>query len=464
MQLNLIPTGDNAAKDGHTPIAQFFVNVGILAEKSGREQAVILFGMLFTLVIWVITLINLMVAVVLYLVFLFHHIPSSDGGLSGYCRRKINQSMEKIVRTKVEKALKKENAIRARQEAREGEGVLKRQPTLPDLDTFASTSDDTPPPLPRFDTPALSEYHSRPGTISSSALTSPSDLERQPTLPDLDSADFHPGPLNRVDTNTSFASNAPLMGSAGGMGYGPAGRMQSPGDIPSPQGYHSRSASNRSYASYSQATQRSYTPGTGQRPSIGHPSRSAAGIYQMGSVSRSGTDVGGRPTPGEQSNPYFPPSSSHPAQGSAVSLPRSNTSGSSFIPSHTSRAPSSTRSITSATPSHSRPYAQPALPSLHTHTSSNSGGYRSYSASSYSPAQSAFTPHTPYRSFTQPNISATSPDYHNPPTPRSPASGYAAQQQQAHMPPSQRPGTAPPTNRQAAPVADNVMEDIMNGY
>ena len=184
----------------------------------------------------------------------------------------------------------------------------------------------------------------------------------------------------------------------------------------------------------------------------------------MGSVSRSGTDVSGRPTPGEQSNPYFPPSSGHPAQGSTVSLPRSNTSGSGFMPSHISRAPSSTRSTTPATPSYSRPYAQPAVPSLHTHTSSNGGGYRSYSASSYSPAQSAFTPHTPYRSFTQPNISATSPDYYNPQSPQSPASGYTAQQPTRHMPPSQRPGTAPPTNRQTAPVADNVMEDIMNGY
>lgn len=110
MQLNLIPEGEHAATDGRAPVLQFFVNVGILADSS-PEQAVILFGMLFTLIIWVISAISLLIAVVLYLLFLFHHIPSADGGLSGYCRRKINGRMEKIVKVKVDKALKKEKVV-----------------------------------------------------------------------------------------------------------------------------------------------------------------------------------------------------------------------------------------------------------------------------------------------------------------------------------------------------------------
>jgi hypothetical protein len=479
MQLNLLPTGDNAAKDGHTPVVQFFVNVGLLADNKGKEQAAILFGMLYTLVFWVITLINLMVAVTLYLLFLFHHIPSSDGGLTGYCRRKINKSMEKIVRTKVEKALRKENALLAR----EGEDAMKRQPTLPNLDL---TNDEKPPMLSRATTQAtLPEYTSQPGTSRSSALTSPSDLERQPTLPDIESADFHPGPPTRVDTHASSASwashgsNVPLMGGAGGMGYGQPGRMPSPGGMSPADSYGSRSVPDRSYSGYSQSTQRSYTPGIGQQPSISQSGRSRPGMYQMEPIPRVGTAMSGRRTPAanpspvdsygrwtpaEQDNPYFPPGSDHSPPGSAATLPRSITPGVAPMRSHTPGAPS--RSITPATPSYGRSYnpEQPPMPRLHTNASSIGGGYQSYSANSNSPAQSSFTPQTPYRSFTQSNISTASPDQYRQHTPQSPASGYAAQQIPGHAFPTQRHGTAPPTTRQNTPVADHVMEDIMNGY
>lgn len=490
MQLNLIPTGDNAAKDGHTPIVQFFVNVGLLADKSGKEQAVILFGMLFTLVIWVITLINLMVAVVLYLLFLFHHVPSSDGGLSGYCRRKINQSMEKIVRTKVEKALRKENALRAREDARVGEDAMKRQPTLPNLDPLNSTSDEKPPMLSRQTTQAtLPEYNSRPGTSASSALTFPSDLERQPTLPDLDSHDFRPGPPTRTDTHASSASwashgsNVPLMGGAGEMGYGPPGRMQTPGPTSPGESYNAGSMSNRSYTSYSHSTKRGYPPGIGQRPGAGQSGRSTPGTYQMEPVTRTGTAMSGRQTPGvnpspidshgrwipaEQNNPYFPPTSDYPAQGSAAVLPRSMTPGGASMRSYTPGVSSSTRSITPATPSHGRSYnpRPPPMPRLHTNASSSGEGYQNYSANSNSPGQPSFTPHTPYRSFTQPNTSTATSDYyyHSQQNLPSPSSGYPAQQQSGHNPSIQRPGTAPPSNGQKTPVADDVMDDIMNGY
>ena len=480
MQLSLIPTGKNAAKDGHTPIVQFFVNVGLLADESGKEQAVILFSMLFTLVIWVITVINLMVAVVLYLVFLFHHMPSSDGGLSGYCRRKINQSMEKIVRTKVEKALRKENALRARQEAGEGEGAMKRQPTLPNLDQFDPTSDEKPPMLSRQTTQAtLPEYTSRPSTAAGDTMTPLPDLERQPTLPDLDSANFRPGPPPRVDTHassaswTSYGSNAPLMDGAGGMGHGPPGRMQSPGGM-SPSGGYSRSVSNRSYTGYSQATQRSCTPGISRRPSIGPIGPFAPGTYHMGSIPRSGTATSGhqtdgtcaslidsysRPKPIEQNNP---PSSEYSAQGSAV--PRYDTSGNASMRSYIPSVPSPTRSTNPAIPSYSRPYKQPPLPRLHTNASSIRGDYQNYSASSCTPAQSSITRPTPYRSYTQPNMSSASANHYRQQTSQSPSSRHAAQEQPRRATPTQRPGTALPTNRQTTPVADHVMEDIMNGY
>lgn len=354
MQLNLIPAGENAPKDGQTPVAQFFVNVGLLADERGREQAVILFGMLFTLVIWVITLINLMVAVVMYLLFLFHHIPSSDCGLTGYCRRKINKSMEKIVRTKVEKALRKENALLARQQAIDGQEAFKRQPTLPNI---ALADYEKPPMLSRQSTMAtLPEYTSRPGTAAGSSLTSPLDLERQPSLPDIDSAGFYPGPPARTATHASSASwashgsSAPLMGAAGGMGYAPSGPIENPGIISPSESFNSIPATNRSYSSYSHSTQRGYTPGIGQRPFGGQANRPRPAMYQMEPVSRSGTVMSARPMPGvspssvdpssrwapvDEENPYFPPNSDYQGEGATATLPRSYTPGSASARSYT---------------------------------------------------------------------------------------------------------------------------------
>ncbi|CAG7938849.1 unnamed protein product [Penicillium nalgiovense] len=94
MQMDLIPGGKNAADDdGSSSAAQFFNNVKILAEDNNL-QAVILFGMLFTLVIWVLSVLKLISAIVLYLIFLFHHIPAEDGTLSRYCRRKVGQRLK----------------------------------------------------------------------------------------------------------------------------------------------------------------------------------------------------------------------------------------------------------------------------------------------------------------------------------------------------------------------------------
>ena len=70
MKANLIPVGQHAASQGHTPIAQFFVNVQILAD-ADKQQAVILFGMLFTLVIWVFTAFGLILACLFYVIFLW---------------------------------------------------------------------------------------------------------------------------------------------------------------------------------------------------------------------------------------------------------------------------------------------------------------------------------------------------------------------------------------------------------
>lgn len=96
MQMDLLPGGENAEKSNDSGATQFFENIKILAENNNL-RAVVLIGMLFTLVVWVLSMIKLIIAITLYLVFLFHHIPARDGTLTAYCRRKINKDRKSVV-------------------------------------------------------------------------------------------------------------------------------------------------------------------------------------------------------------------------------------------------------------------------------------------------------------------------------------------------------------------------------
>src|ERR1700712_3007296 len=92
------------ATDVGSTLLGFFKNIGILAGQE-HQQAVILSGMTFTLVIWIFGALSLILAMIFYVLFLWHYIPNADGGLSGYCERKINQRLSKIVSVKVNKAI-----------------------------------------------------------------------------------------------------------------------------------------------------------------------------------------------------------------------------------------------------------------------------------------------------------------------------------------------------------------------
>jgi len=134
MQANLIPVGKHAAMHGHSAFVQFWYNLQILADQH-VEESVILFTMLFTLCIWVVSALSLIIAVAIYIFFLWHYIPQADGRLSVYCRRKIDRRLEKIVSAKLRKVMEKD----ARR--RNGDKLMKkygevlvtelRGPTLP---------------------------------------------------------------------------------------------------------------------------------------------------------------------------------------------------------------------------------------------------------------------------------------------------------------------------------------------
>ncbi|KAL6232223.1 hypothetical protein BDW75DRAFT_232942 [Aspergillus navahoensis] len=220
MRMDLLPGGENAVEEDKAGILQFFDNVKILAEENNL-RALVLAGMVFTVVIWVLSIIKLAIAIILYLLFLFHHIPAEDGTLKAYCRRKINTRLKRIVRTKVNKALAK------------GVALQDRSPTNPDLapgrqPTLPVFGDDNKTPivstLSRTTTQGtlttLPAYASRPGTAA--------PQEREPTLPTV--ATFLEKPvLSRTVTQSSaYFDTAPFSAASAVSAYSPLDRKASP--------------------------------------------------------------------------------------------------------------------------------------------------------------------------------------------------------------------------------------------
>lgn len=269
MQANLIPVGSHATSNGHNAFTQFFYNVMVLANSSGEEAAV-LCGMLFTLIVWVISAISLAVACIFYVMFLWHHIPSQDGSLRKYCKRKIDRRLQKVVSVKVNKALAKDDVAKARADDRTGPRPLelKRQPTLPMLETGNDDKLPNMPSLSRQTTQTtLPPYTTRPPTHNESFTIG---LQRQPTVPNVSSSYARPTAPSRSNTQqsafstTSYTSDAPLMGSAYPMGSGPPGRGH-PQDAVSRMGSERSMASgrplmNRSGTNSTQASSRTYQP------------------------------------------------------------------------------------------------------------------------------------------------------------------------------------------------------------
>ncbi|OAQ99863.1 hypothetical protein LLEC1_07440 [Akanthomyces lecanii] len=190
----------------------FFDKVKVLAQEDYR-QAAILSGMAFTFVVWAFALIFLLVAVIFYVTFLFYWIPKADGGLTGYCERKVNKALLGIVNKKINKAFAKNEARKMKAEAEyakvTGEKLQpERAATLPDI----ALADDKLPDMPmlnRADTGStLPPYQTRPNTPGGIELSS-----------------MNRAALTRSETNGSdfsFSPNVPLLGAAAEIGYGPA--------------------------------------------------------------------------------------------------------------------------------------------------------------------------------------------------------------------------------------------------
>ncbi|TRX94355.1 hypothetical protein FHL15_004822 [Xylaria flabelliformis] len=211
--LNLTPTD---ASSFESTIGGFFSNIRALAEENTR-QAVILSGMLFTLVIFVFSFLFLLLGILFYVFFLWHYIPQQDGGLHGYCERKVNKRLKAIVTKKINKALAKEDLKRTQAQSKAGGPPhLERQATLPlFMDVEKGDKLAEMPMLNRNDTMAtLPIYTSRPGT--------PGNIE-------LGSLDQKRPMASRQATNStsvsgnSYSSRTPLVAGAAEMGFDRSG-------------------------------------------------------------------------------------------------------------------------------------------------------------------------------------------------------------------------------------------------
>ena len=225
MQAQLLPVGEHASED-RSGFEQFFMNIKAMIETGNKQETVVYFTMLFSLVIWVIAALGIIISCLLYIFFLWHYIPRSDGSLTNYCRRKVETRLARIVGKKMKKAIEKEDQKRRADEQKAIKkgtlnSVSSKQPTLPSLvgkeddgesiygvqrsDTFNSIA--TLPPY-------SSNAPSRTNTVVTNSSVS---VARKPTLPSLNE---RPGP-DRSDTNhsmASYGSNAPLLNQASDMG------------------------------------------------------------------------------------------------------------------------------------------------------------------------------------------------------------------------------------------------------
>ena len=196
----------------------------------------ILFGMLFTLIIWIFSALSLLLAVIFYITFLWHHIR--DGSLSRYCRRKIDTRLHRIVMVKVNKALQKDTATKSKHD---GKGLraatpqndVKRQPTLPVLSNIEPQATN----ISRQDT-QTNRTAVNALAVDNETPSLPATMLREPTVPNVFSNTSRPLPPSRSTTQSSYQSNrsfkddTPLISSAAPLGQGrtntrnPSSRIQ----------------------------------------------------------------------------------------------------------------------------------------------------------------------------------------------------------------------------------------------
>ncbi|KAF4119440.1 hypothetical protein GMORB2_4754 [Geosmithia morbida] len=219
-------------------LSTFFEKIGALA-KEDYQQSLVLGSMAFTLIVWIFSLLFLLAAVLCYITFLWHWIPRADGGLTGYCERKINEALKRIVTEKVNVALAKgeQKQIKAGIKAARKNGLdapdFQRQATLPTLPNIA------------------------PGPPPSAVMARPD--EKGDSLPEMPM-------LGRTNTGLTLPAYTSRPTSPGGIEMGSLnGSVRKP--PPSRTGTMASAASARAYDADTSLLSSAAEMGTGRPPS-----------------------------------------------------------------------------------------------------------------------------------------------------------------------------------------------------
>lgn len=233
MRSNLLPNGQSKGSN----FDQFWSNVRVLAMQQ-HEHAIILFTMLFTLTIWIVSAISLLLACLSWLCFLWHYVE--NGNLSRFCKRKIEKRLRKIMEKTFAKEIARQESLRraglgAKPSRRFGSTSTTltdmRRPTLPDITDEKDALAFTIPPISRQSTARYApgpRYDIPPPPLPRKASM---PLARQPTLPMIEESPLvtqHAFPPGRNNSSSSTSTNGtnpeqdhaptrPLIGSAADM-------------------------------------------------------------------------------------------------------------------------------------------------------------------------------------------------------------------------------------------------------
>lgn len=416
MDADLIVHGTQSADN--SSFVQFFVNIGALANEN-LQQTLVYFSMLFTLVIWVFSALSLLVAAILYITFLWHYIPQSDGRLRTYCKRKVDRRLEKIVEHKIKAAVEEEERQRRKAEKKadakrqkNGEVLppqakLARQPTLPQFDSAYQHEDEKTPQtsLTRQDTTSSTSTlppYARNGSLS--------QLDRQPTLPG--GLDERPPTLARTNTSASdisnapsYASNAPLLGNTGFSGDEDIPQMPPLAYRQNSNASFNRPMPDRSITQSTAQSERSFSPmPQGPPRSFTHSNRPMPDRSMTQSTTQS--DRSFSPMPQGPPRSFTPTSiaSSRPPPGQYAQPRRINTNFGYENDSQSSRTTDNPiydneprSAVTIISPQDAHPFSLGRLPQRDTQNSFGSGHGGQGSVSSRRPVQTP-APQTPYDS------------------------------------------------------------------
>ncbi|KAK4175287.1 hypothetical protein QBC36DRAFT_26361 [Triangularia setosa] len=240
-------------------LADFIDKIQALATEDTR-QSVILCGMLFTVVVWIFSFLSLLLSGVFFVLFLWSYIPREDGGLTGFCERKVNKRLKQIVSVKINKAMEEDERQRKKAELRAAKKNGENRPVTmkPSLPVFTNDDLAEMPSLKRAETfMSISEKTDRPNTPGSFEMN---------TL-----GQKRPVPSRSGTTATSvskYSARASLLGGAAAMGVSRSdspGPMM-PGSFPPP----ARTATAQSNRSYASGPQLSRMPSNGSNLHAGY--------------------------------------------------------------------------------------------------------------------------------------------------------------------------------------------------